>query len=53
VPRKPNAVVLRLLVLGEETEVRSPHAGVVGEILAGAGAFVEYDSPLFSLLRTQ
>jgi biotin carboxyl carrier protein len=48
-----NAVVLRLLVLGEETEVRSPHAGVVGEILAGAGAFVEYDSPLFSLLRTQ
>lgn len=48
-----NAVVLRLLVLGEVIEVKSPHAGVIGEIFAADGAFVEYESPLFSLVRTQ
>ncbi len=48
-----NAVVLRLVVLGEVIEVQSPHAGVVGEIFVADGAFVEYESPLFSLVRTQ
>ncbi|MDH4311207.1 MAG: hypothetical protein OEW57_06165 [Gammaproteobacteria bacterium] len=48
-----NAVVLRLVVLGEVIEVRSPHAGVVDAIFAADGAFVEYESPLFSLVRTQ
>jgi biotin carboxyl carrier protein len=48
-----NAVVLCLVVLDEVIEVQSPHAGVVGEIFVTDGAFVEYESPLFSLMRTQ
>jgi biotin carboxyl carrier protein len=46
-------VVCRLAVLGEVIEVASPHAGVVGEVLAVDGALVDYESPLFTVVRTQ
>jgi biotin carboxyl carrier protein len=48
-----NGVVCRLSVLGEAIAVSSPHAGVVGEVFAVNGALVEYDSPLFTVVRTQ
>lgn len=46
-------VVVRLAVLGEETEIRSAHAGIVADVFAVDGEFVEYESPLFSLATTQ
>ena len=48
-----NGVVCRLSVLGEVIAVSSPHAGVVGEVFAVDGELVEYESPLFTVVRTQ
>jgi biotin carboxyl carrier protein len=46
-------IVCRLAVLGEVIEVSSPHAGVVGEVFVLEGALVEYEAPLFTVVRTQ
>lgn len=48
-----DTVVCRLGVLGQVIEVHSPHAGVIAEVIAVDGALVEYESPLFTVVRTQ
>jgi biotin carboxyl carrier protein len=46
-------VICRLEVPGETVEVASPRSGVVGALFAAAGAFVEYHSPLVTIISSK